>query len=266
MKVRTGWLIVCYNGAFHSCSGQTRCCTELSRGTADSHWQQSRSSKPLHLLSQSGHRTPLLVLDIADVWKRKSIILSLLSASFIHRLSVSISRARYPTHSSLCKWKMSRRDHLAEPCLVRGKSLRSASMRHSVPLTYHCHYTGMHGADSGQRLLLCSLGVTYTKSTNFPGAKGVRQTANQDWAANIFLRVDSAVRKDLVRDLSEGQQGSFDSTEWAGTQPHLFLRHFKRKGERNARFAGHEQTICILVRIFLICKDTALFLCYYHLW
>lgn len=41
---------------------------------------------------------------------------------------------------------------------------------------------------------------------------------------------DSAVRKDLVRDLSEGQQGSLDFTEWAGTQPHLFLRHFKRKG------------------------------------
>lgn len=100
-------------------------------------------------VSQSGYRTPLLVLDIADVWKRKSIILSPLSVSFIHRLSVSISRACYPTHLKLCKWKMSRRDHLAEPCLVRGKSPWSASMRHSVPLWYHRRYTGMHGADSG---------------------------------------------------------------------------------------------------------------------
>lgn len=100
-------------------------------------------------LAQPGYRTPLLVLDIADVWKRKSIILSPLSVPFIHRLSVSISRSRYPTHLKLCKCKMSRRDHLAEPCLLRGKSPQSASMRRSVPLLYHHHYAGMHGADFG---------------------------------------------------------------------------------------------------------------------
>lgn len=83
---------------------------------------------------------------------------------------------------------MSRRDHLAEPCLARGKSPLSASMRHSVPLVEHRHYTGMHGADSEAAppapLTQVPLGVTYTytKSTNFTGAKGVRER-NQSVAA-----------------------------------------------------------------------------------
>lgn len=109
--------------------------------------------------------------------KRKSIILSPLSVSFIPRLSVLISHTLHPTHSTLCKWKMSRRDHLAEPCLVRGKSPLSASMRHSVPLVEHRHYTGMHGAAPPAPLTQVPLGVTYTytKSTNFTGAQGVRE-------------------------------------------------------------------------------------------
>lgn len=98
------------------------------------------------------------------------------------------------------------------------------------------------GLRPGQRLLPRSLGVTYTKSANFTGVKGVSQTANQDWAATFFLWVDSAVRKDLVRDLGEGQQGSLGPTQRAGAE----LRHFKRKGELNTLFAVHEQTICIL--------------------
>lgn len=119
--------------------------------------------------------------------KRKSIILSPLSVSFIPHLSVSISPTRYPTQSTLCKWKMSRRDHLAEPCMVRGKSPLSASMRHSVPLKYHRHYTGRRGADSGAAppapLTQVPLRVTYTKTTNFAGAKGVRERNR-----NIFLQ------------------------------------------------------------------------------
>lgn len=124
--------------------------------------------------------------------KRKSIILSPLSVSFIPRLSVSISPTRYPTHSILCKWKMSRRDHLAEPCMVRGKSPPSASMRHSVPLTYHRHYTGMRRADCGAAppapLTQVPLRVTYTKPTNFAGAKGVRENPKRCCTTNIFLQ------------------------------------------------------------------------------
>lgn len=111
--------------------------------------------------------------------KRKSIILSPLSVSFIPRLSVSISPTRYPTQSTLCKWKMSRRDHLAEPCTVRGKSPLSASMRHSVQLKYHRHYTGRRGADSGAvppaPLTQVPLRVTYTKTPILQVQSGYRR-------------------------------------------------------------------------------------------
>lgn len=167
MKVRTSWLIVCYNGAFHSSSRQTCYCTGLSWGTADSRWQPSGSSKPLHLLSCS-----LVTVYLCWFWtsqtfeKGKSIILSPLSDSFIHRLSALISCTRYPTHSILCKSKMSRRDHLAEPCLVRVKSppvcINEAQCPTHVspPLCRHAW-----GPAPGQRLLLFSAVVTYTKST-----------------------------------------------------------------------------------------------------
>lgn len=218
MKVRTGWLIVCYSGAFHSFSRQTCYCTGLSWGTADSRWQPSGSSKPL--LSCS-----LVTVYLCWFWtsqtfeKGKSIILSPLSDSFIHHLSALISCTRYLTHSILCKSKMSRRDHLAEPCLVRVKSppvcINEAQCPAHVspPLCRHAWRASSRAAPP----FLLSHGNLHQIN------QGVRKTANQDWTASILFRVDSAVRKDLVRDLSTGQQGSLDSIERAGGQEQVIF-------------------------------------------
>lgn len=213
MKVRTGWLIVCYNGAFHSSSGQTRCCTKLSRGTADSHWQQSRSSKPLHLLSCS-----LATVHLCRFWTSQTFEKG--KASF-SPLSLSHSFIVCPCRFPLCVTPHIQA-YANENCqdettwLSHAWSEENLPGRHQWGTVSRSRITAITqactGLTPGQRLLLCSLGVTYTKSTNFTGAKWVRQTANQVWAANILLRVDWAVRKELVRDLSEVQQGSLDST------------------------------------------------------
>lgn len=89
MKVRTGWLIVWYNGAFHSSSRQTRFCIEPSGGTADSHWRRRCSSKPLHLLSRS-----LVTIHLCWFWTRQTFEKqkhhSLPSVRLIHSPSVCV--------------------------------------------------------------------------------------------------------------------------------------------------------------------------------
>lgn len=227
MKVRTGRLIVCYNVAFHSSSGQTRCCTELSQGTADSHWQRSRSSKPLHLLSRS-----LVTLHLCWFWTWKTF----------EKGKASFSPLSLPHSFTVCPCQFPLRvtPHIqayanakcqgettwlslawSEENLLGRHQWGTVSRSRITAITQACT-----GLTLGQRLLLCSLGVTYTKSTNFTGGKEVKQQTRIGCKA--FLRLDSAVRKELVRELSEGQQGSLPSPN---TQPCLICSSGIFKGK-----------------------------------
>lgn len=94
MKVRTGWLIVCYNGAFHSSGGQTRCCTQPGGGTADSHWQRSRSSKPLHLLPRSLVTVHLCWFWTSQTFEGGKASFSPLSLSHLF----AVCPCRFPVH------------------------------------------------------------------------------------------------------------------------------------------------------------------------
>lgn len=174
MKVRTGCLIVCYNGAFQLSSGQTRCCTELSRGTADSPWQRSRSSKPLHLLSCSLVTVHLCWFWTSQTFEKGKASFSPLSPSH----SFIVCPCQFPVcvtphiqayANEKCQGETTWLSHAwSEENLLGLHQWGTVSCSHITAITQACM-----GLTPGQRHLLCSLGVTYTKSTNFTGARGV---------------------------------------------------------------------------------------------
>lgn len=206
MKVRTGWLIVWYNGAFHSSSRQTRFCIEQSGGTADSHWRRRCSSKPLHLLSRS-----LVTIHLCWFWTRQTFEKekhhSLPSVRLIHS---PICLCRFTLHVTPHSQHYANEKCQGETTwLSRAWSEENLPCLHqwgSVPLKYHRHYTGRRGADSGAAppapLTQVPLRVTYTKTTNFAGAKGVREKNR-----NIFLRWIQLCGKILLETSERSSRG-----------------------------------------------------------
>lgn len=209
MKVRTGWLIVRYNGAFHSSSGQTRFCIEPSGGTADSHWQRSCSSKPLHLLSCS-----LVTIHLCWFWTTQTFEKekhhSLPSLRLIHSPPVC---ADFPYASPYTFNIMQMKNVKARPPGWAVPGQRKISLvcineaqcpaRGTSALHRHARGCASCPAHSGSTRGNLHLHQVH----QFHRCTGSKREKPKRFA-NIFLWVDSAVRKDLVRDFSEVQRAS----------------------------------------------------------
>lgn len=180
MKVRTGRLIARYNGAFHSSSGQT----PLLLPAEPRKCRLPLAAEPLFQTTSSAPSLPVwLPLRLCCFWTTPTSEEG--KASSLRLLRSPPVRVRFPcafgphTFNFMQMKKMSRRDHLAEPCPVRGKKSpppnpSSASMRRSVPLAYRRHYAGMHGAAPPAPPRSCSTQGSLRRVSSFHRCQRVR--------------------------------------------------------------------------------------------
>lgn len=94
------------------------------------------------------------------LWSKKSIILSSPSPTWslcvCVCVSLFLSHGFYPTQTNFHRWKMSRADHLAIPCLLRGKSSPSSSMRRMFCPTHISQPLDRHVLGRVQGTACCS--------------------------------------------------------------------------------------------------------------